>query len=228
MSDKGFTVQEHPLPAVLTHWAHLISFISLAVTGLLIYAAPYGWNMDAIRTVHFVMMFVFFFTFIIRLYWAFLGRGSADTGQTAVERDYKHFWVEKANKGKLVPYIKYYLFLSKTRPAVAKYNPLQKMAYGLMFPVLIIWMSVTGFAIWANTPVWMFGWLLNLTGGPDMLRLLHYLGCWAMILVFMVHLYLVVFEDPVEAYSMLFHVMPEKYLPAWLKKSKPATEAAKS
>jgi Ni/Fe-hydrogenase 1 B-type cytochrome subunit len=224
---EAFTVQEHPLPAVLLHWAHLISFIILAVTGLLIYAAPQGWNMDAIRTIHFVVMFVFFFTFIIRVYWAFLGEGSADTGKTAIIRDYEHFVPAPGNKGKFVPYIKYYLFLSKTRPAVAKYNPLQKLAYGAAFPVLIIWMSVTGFAIWSNTPAWMFGWFVNLVGGLGTVRLVHYIGCWLMIVVFMVHLYLVVFEDPVEAYSMLFHVMPDKYLPDSVRDTKVAAEAAK-
>ena len=222
-----FTTEEHPLPAVLLHWAHLISFISLAFTGLAIYYSPAGWNMAIIRNVHFVMMFVFFYTTIIRFYWAFFGKGSANTGKTAVVPDWKHFSPEAANKGKLIGWIKYYTFLSKYKPRTSKYGTLQKLSYALIFPALILLMSLTGFALWSGTQPYLW-WFINLFLTPDTIRTIHLLGCWAMLMVFMIHIYLVLFEEPGQAATMLFRFVPEKHRPASMRNTGGASEAAKS
>ncbi len=76
------TVQEHPWPTVILHWAHLISFLILAFTGLAIHYKPSGWPMGTIINLHYLNMFVFVCTTIIRIYWAFMGAGSANTGST--------------------------------------------------------------------------------------------------------------------------------------------------
>ncbi len=223
---EAFTVEEHPLTAVVLHWVHLVSFLSLAVTGLLIWAAPVGWNIAAARNFHFVMMFVFVLTTIVRIYWAFLGRGSADTGKTTLVRDYKHFAPEAANKGLFIEWIKYYLFVRKSKPPVPKYGTLQKMTYGILFPVSILLMALTGFAMWSNTAAAMM-WFTNLLGGLDTVRMWHLFLCWIMLIFVAIHVYLVVFEEPVQLYSMLFHVMPEKYRPRSMRGVKGAAEAAK-
>ena len=205
-----FTTEEHPLPAVVLHWCHLVSFITLAVTGLVIYYAPNMWNIEVFRNFHFVMMFVFFYTTIIRIYWAFFGKGSANTGKTTVVPDYKHFSPEAANKGKLMEWVKYYTFLSKYKPTTSKYGTLQKLSYAVIFPVLIFLMALTGFSLWEPTQPYLM-WFINLFSSLDVLRTVHLLGCWAMLCVFLIHIYLVLFEEPGQAATMLFRFIPSRH-----------------
>lgn len=200
------TVEEHPWPAVIMHWVHLVSFLTLVVTGIIISQPPLGVPMHTVRNIHFIVMFIFIATAVVRVYWALVGR-SANTGQTAMVRDRIHFGVEKANRGLFFQYIKYYLFLRKTRPLVPKYNPLQKMTYSILFPLGVIWMAITGFAIWTNT-MDFFAPITRLVGGLDQMRVLHYFGMWAMVVFFAIHLYLVIVEDPLEFLPMLFHTAP--------------------
>lgn len=188
------------------HWVHLVSFLTLAVTGILIQQAPLGVPMEMVRNIHFILMFIFVATTVVRIYWALVGR-SANSGSTLVIPDRIHFGIEKSNRGQFFQYIKYYTFLRRTRPPVPKYNPLQKMTYSLLFPLGVLWMALTGFSIWTNTAAAM-SWFTNLVGGLDQMRLLHYFGMWAMIVFFMIHLYLVAVEEPLQFLTMLFHYAP--------------------
>jgi Ni/Fe-hydrogenase 1 B-type cytochrome subunit len=219
------TVEEHPLTAVVLHWLHLVSFIALAFTGLAIHYDPLGWHMAYVIETHYVMMFVFICTTVVRIYWAFMGRGSADTGETKYIRDYKHFAINGRMARDIVPYIKYYLFISKTRPKTAKYNPLQAITYGYLFPLLIFLMALTGFSMYEPFGAY-FGWFVTLMGGLNDVRLMHYLVCFVMLAVWLIHLYLVVMEDPIQVYSMLFYMMPEKYRPAFARKDAKAGAGA--
>lgn len=200
------TVEEHPWPAVLMHWTHAVSFISLIVTGILIHTAPLNVPMQTVRSIHFVMMFVFISTTVARIYWALVG-WSANGGQTEMVRDYTHFGIEKSSRGLFWEYLKYYLFIRRTRPEVAKYNPLQKLTYTLLFPVGVLWMALTGFALWTNTAAAM-SWFTNMSGGLDTVRVLHYLGMWAMTVFWLIHFYLVLVEEPGQMATMLFHTAP--------------------
>ena len=84
MSHK-FTRLEHPWPAVLMHWAHLLAFFVLIGTGLQIHAhsAWFG-PIGTVSQVHFVAMYVFILTTIVRIYWAFFGAGSAASQYNAL------------------------------------------------------------------------------------------------------------------------------------------------
>ncbi len=46
-----------------------------------------------------------------------------------VDKDYKNWLPQQANRHQLWPWIKYYLFLKKDHPISAKYGVLQKIAY---------------------------------------------------------------------------------------------------
>ncbi|MBI5231196.1 MAG: cytochrome b/b6 domain-containing protein [Coriobacteriales bacterium] len=216
----NMTVEEHPWPAIVMHWLHVVSFLTLIVTGILIYQPPLGINMEMVRTLHFFMMFVFMLTFIVRVYWAFFGRGSANAGSTMMVADWRHFAPERENRGQFFEFVKYYLFLRRTHPKIPKYNPLQKMTYGVLFPLGIILMAVTGFAIWTNTMAYLT-WFTDLVGGLGVVRLMHYFGMWILIMFWMIHVYLTVFEEPGQLLTMFFH-----YLPGGASTSK--TETAKS
>jgi len=222
---EAHTVYEHPIPAVIMHWFHLVTFLVLAFTGLVIHFQPIGWPMSTIINLHFLCMFIFVATAITRIYWAFMGMGSADLGEEKIRRDYKHFAINRKWAHDFWPYAKYYLFISKTRPKTAKYNPLQALTYGYLFPLLILCMALTGFSLYAPLAGY-FGWVITALGGLNQVRLVHFLLCCVMLAVFLIHLYLVVMEDPVQVYSMLFHIMPEKYLPAFVRERAKAAQTA--
>lgn len=203
------TRAQHPLPAVLMHWAHLVAFFVLIATGLQIHAHSHWFGtIQAVRQTHFVAMYVFILTTVVRIYWAFFGAGSAPTGKLRRQPDYKTFAMSGSDWASLPKWIAYYLFLRKTRPYTEKYNPLQKLTYMLLFPLGILVMALTGFALFSPTAE-VFGWVTAVLGDLNGVRLTHYLAMWVLIVFFMIHLYLVFAEDPLEAGVMLFHNVPE-------------------
>lgn len=200
---------QHPLVAVLLHWAHLLSFFVLIATGLQIHAHT-SWfgTMQFVRQAHFISMYVFILTTVGRIYWAFAGRGSAAIGGLVAHPDWRFFALTKQDFKAMPQWIAYYLYIRKTRPHCVKYNPLQKLTYVVIFPLGIIVMALTGFALFPPTAT-LFGWVAAVLGGLNGARLTHYLVMWVLISVFMIHLYLVVVEDPKEAGIMLFRHVPE-------------------
>lgn len=205
----GVTRLEHPWPAVIMHWLHLLSFFVLIVTGLVIHAhtaalGTTGFN----RQVHFIAMFVFVLTTITRIYWAFFGAGSAASGGLVRKRDWKFFGLNGHDFRTFGSWIAYYLFLRRSKPSHEKYNPLQKLTYVLLFPLSILVMALSGFSMFQPTAEAM-AWFTNAFGGLNGVRLMHYLTMWVMIVFFMIHLYLVVAEEPVQAASMLTRTVPE-------------------
>lgn len=207
MAEK-ISKEEHPIAAIVMHWVHLLSFFALILTGLYIHSPiPSVHGMFLIQQIHFISMYVFILSTVARIYWAFFGAGSAARGAKVKMRDYKHFSFGKLDGQTWFEWIKYYLFVRKTKPRSSKYNPLQKGVYGYFFPVAIALMALTGFALFVPTASAMM-WFTNLLGGAAMVRLVHYFGMWILIAVFMVHLYLVLFEDTKEALPMLVAWVP--------------------
>lgn len=191
------TIEEHPWPARLMHWIHLISIAVLTYTGFYIHK-PFGpGSMDLMRNMHFIFMFILVLTAIVRVYWAFLGAGSASQGSRTRIRDYRHFGVQRENRGKTLDTVKYYLFLRKSHPVGAKYNPLQKGTY-LIWLVLIVLQAITGFALWTNTANFFLP-LTYAVGGPEIMRIAHYLIMWLFLITTLVHIYLSLAEAPWQA-----------------------------
>jgi len=188
MSTARTTRQEHPWPAIMMHWLHLLSIAVLTYTGFYIHR-PFGpGSMDLMRTLHFIFMFVVIFVAVARVYWAFMGGGSAKPGSRRRIRDYRHFGVSEENKGQALQTVKYYLFLRKTHPRSAKYNTLQKGTY-MFWLLLIALQAITGFAIWSNSAAGLAG-LTYWVGGPIVMRMIHYLIMWLFLITTAVHIYL--------------------------------------
>ena len=208
MSHK-FTRLEHPWPAVLMHWAHLLSFFVLIATGLQIHAHENWFGvLGAIRQVHFVAMYVFVLTTVARIYWAFFGAGSAALGGLERHSDWRFFALSWADVKQTPAWIAYYTFLRKEKPHVVKYGSLQKLTYMLLFPLGILVMALSGFAMFTPTAGALL-WYTNMVGGLNTVRLVHYLCMWVLIMFFMIHFYLVIVEEPAQAQSMLLHSVPE-------------------
>ena len=199
---------EHPWPAVLMHWAHLLSFFVLIATGLAIHAhSNVLGSIQLVSQVHFIVMYVFVLTTIARIYWAFFGAGSATLGGLVRHADWRHFGLTSADFKAMPQWLAYYLFVRKTRPHCIKYNPLQKLTYVGLFPLGILVMALSGFAMFAPTAGAMM-WFANIFGGLNGVRLMHYLTMWILICFFMIHLYLVIVEEPSQAAVMLARTVP--------------------
>ncbi|WP_095011781.1 cytochrome b/b6 domain-containing protein [Tsuneonella mangrovi] len=77
-----------------------------------------------------------------------------------------------------------------------KYNFLQKLAYGIVLGVLLPGMIVTGLAISPGIEP-SLGWLVQLLGGRQTARSLHFLFAWGLFGFFMLHVALVLASGPI-------------------------------
>ena len=200
MAVERTTRAEHPLPAVLMHWAHVLALAVLIFTGFQLYypflMAPLG----LIRAVHMTAAYVLLITVVLRIYWAFFGAGSAGGGSSRLVPDWTHFAPERANKGQALETLKYYLFLRDTHPRSAKFNTLQKGTY-VVWLLLIIGAAATGFALWGPTGQILLPRAYTF-GGPVWMRSLHYLIMWGFICTLMIHIYLSFAEASAQVWIM--------------------------
>lgn len=77
-----------------------------------------------------------------------------------------------------------------------KYNFLQKLAYGLVLGVFLPMMIFTGIAISPGMEP-TFGWLVELLGGRQSARSLHFIFSFAIFGFFVVHVLLVILAGPI-------------------------------
>lgn len=196
------TREEHPAPAIVMHWLHLVSMLTLIFTGFYIHWPFFAGGMQTMRTLHFIFMFLLIYTAVARVYWAFLGRGSAGAGSRTKVRDYRHFFPQKENRGQFWQSIKYYLFMRKTHPRTAKYNPLQKSTYAFWLALIVV-QAISGFALWTPTASF-FEPMTYALGGPQLIRMYHYLIMWLFIITTLVHVYLTVAEARAQLPLMLW------------------------
>lgn len=179
--------EEHPVPAMLMHWLHLVSIICLTITGFYIHQPFVPGLMSFMRGSHIFFMWLLIIVAIVRVIWAFVGRSSAH-GSRDVVADRRHFGWQRENRGTLWPTIGYYLFLRKNPPAGGKFNPLQKATY-VLWLVLIVLQALTGFMLWDTTQELLRPLTYSL-GGLYYVRTIHYLIMWLFIITTLVHIYL--------------------------------------
>ncbi|MBX9896353.1 MAG: cytochrome b/b6 domain-containing protein [Qipengyuania sp.] len=79
--------------------------------------------------------------------------------------------------------------------AGGKYNFLQKLSYGLVLGVLLPGMVATGIALGPGMAP-SFGWLVELLGGRQSARSLHFILAWALFAFFVVHVAMVMLTGP--------------------------------
>jgi thiosulfate reductase cytochrome b subunit len=85
----------------------------------------------------------------------------------------------------------------------ARFNVLQKVAYASALFVLLPLLIATGLTL---SPGWNAGapWLLDVFGGRQSARSIHFIACWALVAFIIVHLVLVILAGPVrEVRSMI-------------------------
>ncbi len=190
------------------HWITVGSMIVLIITGFII-ADPPALNMHVeasnaylfgyIRVIHFTAAYLVMAVALFRLYWAFAGNQFAH---------WSYFipYSKKAIKN-ILHVIKSDILLLKDRNENLEdvsigHNRLAAFSYFIM-GLLFIFQAMTGLALLSQTSGWwfpkMFAWIVPLMGGEIHVRYWHHFLTWIFMTFIVIHVYLVLYHDYVEA-----------------------------
>lgn len=192
------------LPVRFYHWINALCILTLAVTGYLIGSplaiksgaeAYLGYWFGTVRFIHFVAAFVFFFNFLFRIYWGFVGNTFAKWQNFILHRK------EQIEEVKDVLRIDIFQASGKPLESIG-HNSLAGFTYFISF-LVFLFQSITGFGMYAAmSHSWlpqMFSWIVPMMGGDFAVRQWHHVMMWFFLVFSMVHVYLVFYHDYVEA-----------------------------
>jgi len=201
--DKRVAKKEWSLSMRANHWLMALSIFILIPTGFYIYdpfTVGAGETIDKflmghMRYVHILFGTLLTFTFIWRIYMMFFSRFHADFKDFFAWTNIPNFWKQ----------IKFYALISEEKPAHTHlYGPLQSIAYG---GLIIMWLLivVTGLILMgANHDAGLISLvdaglrpLGNAIGGLAVVRYIHHILTWLIILFIAVHLYMAFWYDVV-------------------------------
>jgi len=196
------------LPVRLYHWVNALVVLALAVTGYLIGSplaianaseASYSYWFGTVRFIHFLAAFVFFFNFLFRIYWGFVGNAFA--------RWHNFLPFRKAQLREAVDVLRVDILQATPEPLESiGHNALAGFTYFLTF-LVFLFQSVTGFGMYAAmSDSWlprMFAWIVPLMGGDFAVRQWHHMMMWFFVLFTIVHVYLVFYHDYVEGRGVI-------------------------
>ena len=187
--------QDHPFPARVSHWINLISFAVLGVTGLIIHTPTLVGNLNVVRNLHFLFIYVLVINGLFRIYYSLVGKN----------KDYKEFLFNGKDFKNLPGILRYYMFLGP-HPETGKYNPLQKGAYLGLFLFTGL-QALCGLAIWLPEK---YQGLAAWFGGAASARGLHYFLAWVFLAIIITHIYLAFKETFSAVKLMFFGIVDEK------------------
>ena len=196
------------LPVRLFHWITALSTLILIITGFIIANPPAltssGEATEAfwfgqIRIVHFITAFILVAALLFRIYWAFAGNKFAR---------WRNFipYTKKGLKNMLYV-LKVDIFLMKDKDHKLSnisigHNYFAAFSYFIM-TLFFILQVFTGFAMYADSSSWfipqLFKFVIPLLGGEIMVKYLHHIFTWLFMAFIVVHVYLVLFHDYIEA-----------------------------
>jgi len=191
------------LPVRIYHWLNALAVVTLCITGYLIGSplaiqssaeASFSYWFGTIRFIHFVAAFVFFFNFLFRIYWGFVGNKYAN---------WKNF-IPKSNEQlkEIVDVLKVDILQLRVKPLKSiGHNALAGLTYFLTF-LAFLFQSITGFGMYSAMSdsflPKLFAWIVPLMGGDFAVRQWHHMMMWFFIIFAIVHVYLVFYHDYVE------------------------------
>lgn len=195
-------VYVYEAPVRIWHWLHAISIAVLCVTGYFIAnplpslsgEASSHFLMGNIRLIHFIAGYVFTIAFLVRMYWAIVG--NTYSRELFIPKIWKPQWW-----GDLIHEIKYYLFLTRTSHKTLGHNPLAQSAMWFFNVLLVLFLIVTGFALyaeglgqgsWADS---MFGWVTVWLGSSLDVKMWHLFSMWLMLIFVIIHIYMAIRAD---------------------------------
>ena len=191
------------LPVRFYHWINAFAVLVLAVTGYLIGSplalqngseASFSYWFGTVRFIHFVTAFVFFFNFLFRLFWGFVGNKYSDWRNFIIFR--------KAQIEEVKDVLAVDILQGGVQPLESiGHNALAGFTYFLTF-LVFLFQSITGFGMYAAmSHSWLpklFAWIVPLMGGDFAVRQWHHMLMWFFIIFAIVHTYLVFYHDYVE------------------------------
>ena len=190
-------------PVRLYHWVNALCVVVLCVTGYLIgkpLAITYSseayqqYWFGTVRFLHFVTAFVFFFNFLVRIYWGFVGNTYARWTNFIPSKPAQ--WREMLKVLKLD-----ILQAHGQRLITIGHNALAGVIYFLSF-LAFLFQSLTGFALYSSmSHSWlprMFAWITPIMGGDFAVRQWHHVFMWFFVLFTLIHVYLVFYHDYIE------------------------------
>jgi Ni/Fe-hydrogenase 1 B-type cytochrome subunit len=191
------------LPVRFYHWINAVCIVALCVTGYLIgnplsagghLEASESFMFGAIRFTHFLFAFIFFFNFLFRLYWGFVGNKYARWDNFIPLK--KRQWRE------IMCVIKVDVLQIKRKDIESVgHNSLASLSYFITFLIFLL-QSLTGFGMYAAmSDSWfpkLFAWIVPLFGGDLMTRQIHHVLMWGFIIFALIHVYLVFYHDYIE------------------------------
>jgi Ni/Fe-hydrogenase 1 B-type cytochrome subunit len=200
------------LPVRLYHWVNFLCVAVLVVTGYVIgrpvsipvageasFSYWFGW----VRFLHFVAAFVFFFNFLGRIYWGFVGNEYArwDNFLPLTPR------LLRRQTREVVEVLKVDVLQATVKPMESiGHNALAGWTYFLSF-LAFLFQSVTGFGMYAAmSRAWLpqrFAWIVPLMGGDFAVRQWHHMMMWFFVIFAVVHVYLVFYHDYVEGRGVI-------------------------
>ncbi len=190
-------------PIRAMHWLAALAIVVLVLTGFYI-GQPYfitggaesadpfvmGW----VRFLHFSAAAVLVMTAIVRAYWLFAGN--------KFERLPALFPVRARDWANMWKQVKFYLLLERRPPAYLGHNPMQQLSYTLIYLVAAT-MVITGFALYGQSnPSGIFykafNWVGIVMGGMPIVRFIHHVLTWVIIIFVPIHVYLALRADTLE------------------------------
>lgn len=190
-------------PVRLYHWVNAICIAVLIVTGfligrpLVISAANEAYQQywfGTIRFLHFATAFVFFFNFLARLYWGFVGN------RYARWHNFIPYKISQWKEILRVFCLDVLQICQRPRLSIG-HNSLAGFTYFLTF-ITFLFQAITGFGLYAAmSDSWfprLFAWIVPLMGGDFAVRQWHHALMWFYVIFSMIHIYLVFYHDYIE------------------------------
>jgi Ni/Fe-hydrogenase b-type cytochrome subunit len=189
-------------PIRAMHWAAAVSIVVLVVTGFYIgrpyFAPPPGeainhYMMGRMRFLHFAAAGVLVATGIVRVYWLLVAGNRYERLTALFPLSRKDF------RNLLLVARKYLLMRWESPPHYLGHNPLQQISYTFLYLVVLAQVA-TGFALYglANPGGFFYrvlGWETLFLGGVPVVRFIHHVLTWVILIFVPVHVYLALRAD---------------------------------
>ncbi len=186
--DGNWHPAPHLIPAApkILHGTHLLGMITLGLSGLYIRVPFFAGGRTPMRYIHYAAAYVVTINLIARFYYAY-------------QIDAKEFWPTKKDFLAMPTQMKYIGFMIpvEKEPSFGKYNPMQRLTYGLMVPIPMVMMVVTGFSmIWPQVIVAPIGAFVGgVAAAAAYARVIHFVTAALLVMTTLIHAYLAITEN---------------------------------
>ena len=189
--------KRHPTVFLILLRLILVSVLLLIVTGFYIHypiiSNGGGFLMALMRGVHFFAAGILTISVTLRIILMFFGKN----------RDWSSFIPNFRDIALLPRVILHYMHLGDMPETTKKYNPLQMIAYLVIF-LVIVFQIILGFALMFPEG-WLAGLNYGIFGSEVNTRIAHYIINWVFVLFLIVHTYLAIrdsFADTKEVFMV--------------------------